>query len=164
MRENVALLIIDMQNTFIEEIDKPDAVTRCCAVINYVAEMFRSAKQPVIHIKDMEEAEELSEKELEIIPEITRDKDDLLVEKKFSNAFWQTDLQRRLEDLGTKFLVLAGQAAEHCVLFTYNGARERGYTPVMLQDGILSGDPQNIQNAMANRNFISWAAVAELLR
>jgi nicotinamidase-related amidase len=163
MKSNIAMLIIDMQNCFIEELDNPGVVSRTSAVINYVAEMVRAAKQPVIFIKDVEEADQLSEEELDFIPELTRDEKDLVVEKTFSNAFWQTDLKERLDGLGVSFLILAGQAAEHCVLFTYNGAGENGYRAVMLQDGILSGDPDNVSNAMANRNFVSWPAVEELL-
>jgi nicotinamidase-related amidase len=164
MKSNIAMLVIDMQKCFIEENPDEAAVTATCAVINYVAEMVRAAKQPVIFIKDVEERGEVSEEDLDFVPELTVDDKDLVIEKTFSNAFWQTELKDRLGDLGTEFLILSGQAAEHCVLFTYNGARENGFTPVMLQDGILSADPDNVRNALANRNFVSWPAVQELLR
>ena len=164
MRNNVAMLIIDMQNGFLREIKDQAAVGDCSEVINYVAKMVREANQPVVFIKDVEEADQLDEHELDFISEIPREEQDIVVEKTHSNGFWKTDLEAKLRELGVEFLILAGQAVEHCVLFTYNGARERGFRPVMLQGGVLSADPENVRNAIANRNFISWVAVQELLR
>ena len=160
---NVAFLIIDLQNCFIdtyrEKADIPDALEH----INYVSELFRKAKQPVFIVQDIESAEEYSKEELDFIPELKIEKTDIHIKKMESNSFWNTDLDAHLKSLNTQMVVVAGNAAEYCVLFTYNGAVERGYKAVMLQNGILSSDYDNIINSFKNRNFISYPVIEYLL-
>lgn len=50
------------------------------------------------------------------------------------------------------------------MLFTYNGAVERGYSPVLLQNGLLSRHDDPIAAASLDRNLISHTAVERLTR
>lgn len=154
-----ALLIIDMQNCFLDEIGEPELADSAIAVINHSAGFLRSAGMPVLHVKDVEEAEYRSADELDFAPGIERLSSEAVVEKRMPNAFWETDLEQRLRELDVEFVVLAGQAVEHCVLFTYNGARERGFVPVMLQDGVMGEARNSVAAALRLRNFISWPAI-----
>ncbi len=87
------------------------------------------------------------------------DPSDLIVTKEYSNAFWQTNLEEVLAQQGVKQLILAGYAAEHCVLFTYNGAIERGFSPVLLQNGFTSRHEDTVVAAARDRNLISYPVV-----
>lgn len=159
----VALLIIDMQNGFLDEYRDPSAIPDTCDLINYVARLFRNAKQPVFHIRDVEDSEDMSEQALAISALIEQTDIDQHLDKEYSNAFHQTDLAQRLQALNVELVVVCGQAAEHCVVFTYNGAVEQGFTPVVLQGGVLSAQPGRAETLQLDRNGISHAALRVLL-
>jgi nicotinamidase-related amidase len=98
-----------------------------------------------------------------VIPEIQIMDGDLRVTKEYSNAFWKTDLEKILLEQGVDLLILSGYAAEHCVLFTYNGAMERGFKPVILQQGILSSHSDTITATYRDRKLISYPVIEALV-
>ncbi len=155
----IALIVIDMQKCFLSEYSGLQPIKECCTYINHVGRVLRNAGHLIIHVKDMEEAEVLSAEQLEFTEDIEVGPKDLVVEKKQSNAFWNTNLDEILQEHGVDLLILCGQAAEHCVLFTYNGARERGRTAVILQNGVLSQKPGRVEALMADRNVISYPVI-----
>ncbi|EAR10305.1 cysteine hydrolase family protein [Reinekea blandensis] len=160
---NSALLIIDMQNGFLNEYPDKSDIPGAIEVINYVADLMRKGGQTVIHIRDVGEADFMSEEDLDIHPDIQQDPADLHLEKTYSNAFHNTKLAQRLAERNIKFLILAGQAAEHCVVFTYNGASENQLTATVLQDGVISAKTGRSQMLMEDRNIISHAAIRALI-
>ncbi|HET7628004.1 MAG TPA: isochorismatase family protein [Bacillales bacterium] len=155
----LAFLVIDMQAVHFEGRVSKQTIEEACEYINYVADLVRSNGHLVIHVKDIEGMDESNKDSFEVIPQIVRETEDLWVTKQFSNAFWQTDLEQILKAHGVEFVILAGFAAEQCVLFTYNGASERGFTPVMLQGGIVSANPDVIASTYKHRNLISHPVV-----
>ncbi|MFQ3228752.1 cysteine hydrolase family protein [Reinekea sp.] len=161
---NSALLIIDMQNAFIEEYSDSQVINDTCEVINYCSQLMRNAGQTVIHIRDVSEADELTANDLKIYNEITVKESDLHIEKEYSNAFFKTNLTDTLKDLDIDFIILCGQAAEQCVVFTYNGASEVGITATVLQEGVMSPKPLRAEMLMQDRNLISHAAIRALIR
>ncbi|MFB7140669.1 cysteine hydrolase family protein [Gottfriedia sp. NPDC056225] len=152
----IALLIIDMQKIFLEDKKEQLNVEGACEYINYVAESIRSNKHLVIHVQDVEGADEINSESLAIIPEINVDQQDICIRKEQSNAFWNTELESILIENDIKLVIVAGFAAEHCVLFTYNGAIERGFKAVILQNGILSTKSDIITQTYRDRNIISY--------
>ncbi|GGG12107.1 hypothetical protein GCM10010912_65670 [Paenibacillus albidus] len=157
--KKIAFLIIDMQKAFLQDHKEQMNVERACEHINYVAEQLRANNHPVIHIQDVEGAEDLNAESLEIIPEINVEPQDIRVTKEASNAFWNTELEQILLKHDIGLVVVAGYAAEHCVLFTYNGARERGFKTVILQNGILSSNSDVIPLTNRDRNVISYPVI-----
>ncbi len=156
---NIVMLVIDMQRCFVDQFPDRRPALEACEVINYVADMLRKAGHPIIHVKDVESRGEFTEEELAFLPEIHIDKNDLQMEKVFSNAFWKTDLEERLRERAIDLLVVSGQAAEHCVLFTYNGASERGFQAAILQDAVASGKPDRVTALYEDRNLISHGVI-----
>ncbi|WP_040951410.1 cysteine hydrolase family protein [Gorillibacterium massiliense] len=159
---NLALLVVDMQKAYLEKVD-PVMVRRTVEHINYAAEIMRSAGCPIIHIQDIEEAPTLGMDELAIIDDIAVDERDLHVTKIYSNAFWETDLKSILTARQVDFVVVAGYAAEYCVLFTYNGAYERGFKAAMLQGGIVSSKNDVITAAYRDRHLISYPVIEAMI-
>lgn len=100
---------------------------------------------------------------LEFIPEIVVEPNDIQMTKEYSNAFWKTELEMMLREKEIGLVVVAGFAAEHCVLFTYNGAIERGFKTVILQKGILSTQDDAIHNTYSDRHMISYPVIEFLL-
>ena len=157
-----ALLIIDMQVGYLEEYSDQNPVKNCIDYINYVSALFRAANQPVIHIQDFSEADDMTAEQLAISPLVTQTATDIVVQKTFSNGFHKTKLADTLNALGVDLLVLSGQAAEHCVVFTYNGAAENGYPAVILQGGVTSQNANLVKALMEDRNLVSHTVLKTL--
>lgn len=156
----IGLLVIDMQKIFLQDQMKKLNVNKACEYINYVADLIREKDHYVIHIQDVEGADELADPELlNFIPEIHVNERDIRITKESSNAFWNTELEQTLLNHDIGLVVVAGFAAEHCVLFTYNGAIERGFKTVMLQNGILSENQDVIAATYRDRHMISYPVI-----
>ncbi|WP_196161614.1 cysteine hydrolase family protein [Reinekea sp. G2M2-21] len=94
---------------------------------------------------------------------IKREPGDLLVTKSFANAFHQTTLASQLKALKVSFLILCGQAADQCVVFSYNGAQEQGVSATVLQDGVISPQPGRADMLFRDRTVISYPVIKALL-
>ncbi|MNB79012.1 N-carbamoylsarcosine amidase [compost metagenome] len=156
-------LIIDMQEIHVRDHVDKKTLDRACEYINYVSDMLREKDQLVIHIQDIEGMEEAAKERYDIMPEIQVADSDLKVTKEYSNAFWKTELEQMLKNHGVELLIISGFSAEHCVQFTYNGASERGFRPVLLQNGILSAHSDVITAAYRDRNLISYPVIQYLI-
>ncbi|KAA0547211.1 isochorismatase family protein [Bacillus sp. BGMRC 2118] len=159
----IALLVIDMQKIFLEEQMKELKVERACEYINYVGNLLRSHNHLVVHVKDVESANEDNEQLLDFISEVYVDPSDKIVTKEFSNSFWKTNLEEILNEHNVGLVIVAGFAAEHCVLFTYNGANERGFKSVILQNGIVGERPSSVEFIYQDRNLISHPVISYLV-
>ncbi|MNI58336.1 Maleamate amidohydrolase [compost metagenome] len=157
-------LIIDMQEIHVREHVDKRTLDRACEYINYVSDMLRAKDQLVIHIQDIEGMQEATKEQYGIIPEVHVADSDLKVTKEYSNAFWKTELEQLLREQGVELLIIAGFSAEHCVQFTYNGASERGFRPVLLQNGVLSAYSDVITAANRDRNLISYPVIQYLIQ
>jgi nicotinamidase-related amidase len=131
--------------------------------INHVSNILRNTGHLVIHIKDIEGYDNLNDDDLTIIDEIVVESNDMIFTKSNSNAFWNTDLETTLKNLNVDFLIISGFAAEHCVLFTYNGAIERGFNTSILQNGVISED-NNPYNILKDRNLISYNSIEYIIK
>ncbi|WP_342563143.1 isochorismatase family protein [Paenibacillus sp. FSL R7-0345] len=156
-------LIIDMQEIHVRDYVDQKTLDRGCEYMNYVADMLREKDQLVIHIQDIEGIEEDTKERYNIIPEIRVADSDLKVTKEHSNAFWKTELEQLLKEHGVELLIISGFSAEHCVQFTYNGASERGFRPVLLQNGVLSAHSDTVTAAHRDRNLISYPVIPYLI-
>ncbi|BCG59456.1 cysteine hydrolase family protein [Paenibacillus sp. URB8-2] len=158
----IGLLIIDMQAIHLEDLEKK-IIDRACEYINYVSDLLRSNDHVVIHVQDIEGLKESNRDLYNSVPEIQIKDKDLILTKENSNAFWKTELEQILLNQSVEFIIISGFAAEHCVLFTYNGAIERGFKPVILQNGILSNKSDVITSTYRDRNLISYPVIEYLI-
>lgn len=158
----IGFLIIDMQAVHLQELEKK-TIDRACEYINYVSDALRSNNHAVIHIQDTEGMTDANREDYRTIPDVQQTEQDFIVTKESSNAFWKTELERLLAEHGIELVILAGFAAEQCVVFTYNGAAERGFKPVLLQNGILSTHQDAITSMYRDRNVISYPVVNYLI-
>lgn len=159
----IGMLIVDMQESIVRDKLDQKAIDRACEYINHVADVLRSNGHMVVHVQDVEGMGDTTSDEYRIIPEVDVNEKDLTVTKESSNAFWQTDLEQVLKNQGVELVIIAGFAAEECVLFTYNGAMERGFRPVMLQNGVLSTHHEAVMSTYRDRNVISYPVVDYLI-
>lgn len=157
---NIGLLVIDVQKAFIGELKDTKVYNETLMFINAATNLFRSARLPVIVIRDLSEGDG---PEFDNVAEFESSKTDIEVIKYHSNAFWQTNLDQLLKDKGIDFLILCGNAAEYCVLATYNGALERGYKTVILQHGVFANHERGLMDLYWNRSLISYTALKFML-
>ncbi len=154
-----AFIIIDMQKTYLEGIVDKNKIETACEYINYSSDLMRKNGQLVVHVQDIEGMNESNKSMYDIVDEIKIAESDLNVKKTCSNSFWNTELEDELKSKGIEFVILCGFAAENCVLFTYNGAAERGFKCVILQNGILSSKDDAVMNIYRDRNIISYPVI-----
>ncbi|MBY0216337.1 cysteine hydrolase family protein [Paenibacillus illinoisensis] len=160
----IGFLIVDMQESIVRGRVEQKGIDHACEYINHVADVLRSNDHVVVHVQDVEGLEGSSPEDYRIISEVNVNEKDLTVTKESSNAFWQTELESVLKSHGVELVIISGFAAEECVLFTYNGAMERGFRPVMLQNGILSTHQEAVTSTYRDRNVISYPVVDYLIK
>ncbi|MGC4153425.1 MAG: isochorismatase family cysteine hydrolase [Propionicimonas sp.] len=93
-------------------------------------------------------------RQAEYSPGIAPVEGDFVLPKPFDNAFCATPLDLLLRNLGVEHLVVAGFAAECCVLATIQGASEHGLRPVLVRDGCLADEHHDTE---AGLGLTSWA-------
>ncbi len=72
----------------------------------------------------------------EIIPEVAKQPEDILVTKHTWNAFFETDLEEELKSRGITGIVIGGVATSIGVEGTARAASERGYNVAFAQDAM----------------------------
>ncbi|WP_170311505.1 cysteine hydrolase family protein [Vallitalea okinawensis] len=161
---SIALLIIDMQKEFktIEHCKR--SINEALEYINEASDMFRKAKRPVIIIQDEETDDGPGSGGFELMEELVTNLTDHYITKTYSNAFWKTDLESLLHSLDIEFVVISGFAAEHCVLFSLNGALERGFGASVLQNGIAGFNEEIIKQTQLCRPVISLESLEYMLK
>ncbi|MCB2300952.1 cysteine hydrolase family protein [Clostridium tagluense] len=159
----VALLVIDMQKNCKESTSCRVSFEKAVEYINEISEYFRKKKYPVVIIQDIE-AGGAETDGFKCVEELVVSDNDLFVHKTYSNAFWKTELDTILKSEGVDCIVISGFAAEHCVLFTYNGAIERGYNTFLLQNGIAGFDDDEIKGIQSLRSVVSYGALEYFLK
>lgn len=159
----VALLIIDMQKNCKEETSCKASFDKAVEYINEISQYFRNKKHPVVIIQDIEAGGPETDG-FKCVDELIVSDRDIFIQKSFSNAFWETDLDAILKNEGVDCVVISGFAAEHCALFTYNGARERGYNTFLMQNGIAGFSDDEIKNIQLLRSVVSYDALEYFLK
>lgn len=160
---NVAFINVDVQQYYAELEKFKPFINQSIETINYVSALFRDANQPVIHIQHAHAAEGPGSDGFEVAAEITQSSQDYYITKSYGNAFWQTPLHDLLIELKVDFVVIAGLSATQCVVATLNGAVERDFGAVLLQNGVLDVSQENIDVIMNAKPVISYPAIKKLL-
>jgi nicotinamidase-related amidase len=159
----VALLLIDMQKNCKEATSCKASFEKAVEYINEISEYFRKKRHPVVIIQDIEIGGPETEG-FKCVEELVVSDNDFFVHKTYSNAFWETELDNILKNEGVDCIVISGFAVEHCVLFTYNGAIERGYNTFLLQNGLAGFDDDEIKRIQLLRSVISYEALEYFLK
>lgn len=159
----VALLVIDMQKNCKEATPCKASFEKAVEYINEISQYFRQRKHPVVIIQDIE-AEGPETEGFKCVEELQVSDDDFFVHKTYCNAFWETELDTILKSEGVDCIIISGFAVEHCVLFTYNGAIERGYNTFLLQNGVAGFDDDEIKRINSLRPVICYEALEYFLK
>ncbi|MHC1747308.1 MAG: cysteine hydrolase family protein [Cellulosilyticaceae bacterium] len=160
----LAFLIIDMQKGCRELCKCQREFDDSVEYINEVAKLFRKNGLPVVRILDVEVGTGPGSSEFEFVDSIVTDDDDIIIHKEHNNAFFKTELHDKLQELEVEFVVISGFAAEYCVLFSYNGAKEMGYRVSLLQNGIAGVEYEEVKKMQLIRPVVSMDVLEYFLK
>ncbi|HZN76313.1 MAG TPA: cysteine hydrolase family protein [Micromonosporaceae bacterium] len=136
-RPNTALLVVDVQNGVVEGAHERDAVV---ANIGSLVERARREQVPVVWVQHSSEHLVRGSDEWRIVPELTPDDAEPLVEKSYGDSFEDTTLETVLSSLGIGRLVVVGAQTDACIRSTLHGAFVRGYDATLVKDAHTTED------------------------
>jgi nicotinamidase-related amidase len=134
---HTALLVIDVQQALCSGEYKVFESERVIDRINSVTRKARNAGAPVIMIQHESQDGPLDfgTDGWRLAEGLEVQDTDILLRKKATDSFHQTELQNLLQDRGVKDLVICGLQSEFCVDTTTRRALALGYTVVLVADG-----------------------------
>jgi nicotinamidase-related amidase len=136
-RPNTALLVIDVQNGVVAEAHNRDAV------VANIAELVGKARRehvPVVWVQHSDEGLARGSDEWRIVPELTPDPAEPLVEKNYGDSFEDTNLESLLAERGVGRLIVTGAQTDACIRSTLHGAFVRGYDTTLVKDAHTTED------------------------
>jgi nicotinamidase-related amidase len=168
-KSETALLVIDIQNTYLQPSDDPDQRKKWAPflkrmnsqVIPRTAEMitfFRKQKMEVLFariacLKENGKDRSLSQKkpgwnylllpkdseESQIVPELSPEKDEIVVCKTTDSALTGTNLRLLLHNMGIKNVVIAGIFTDQCISSSVRSLADESFNVVVLEDCCAAG-------------------------
>jgi nicotinamidase-related amidase len=118
-RPNTALLVVDVQNGVVAGTHERDAVV---ANVGSLVEKARRERVPVVWVQHSDEQLAKGSDEWQLVPELTRDAAEPLVEKSYADSFEETGLEGE------------------CIRSTLHGALVRGYDATLVSDAHTTED------------------------
>ena len=136
-RPNTALLVIDVQNGVVEGAPKRDTVV---ANVGSLVEKARREQVPVVWVQHNDAGLAKGSDEWRIVPELTPDEAEPLIDKSYGDSFEDTNLETVLSGLGVGRLVVVGAQTDMCIRSTLHGAFARGYDATLVSDAHTTED------------------------
>ena len=148
MKNNKALLVIDMQKGSFKlktpRFDTIDVVKR----INELAQLFRELNYPVIFIQhDGTGTGEFEKNTLdwENLDALFVNPKDIRIDKYANDVFYKSKLQSKLENLNVNELIITGCATDFCVESTIQSALTKDYNIIVVEDGHTTGERPHLK-------------------
>lgn len=136
-RPNTALLVVDVQQGVVEGTPERDNVV---ANVNSLVEKARQEQIPVVWVQHSDDGLPKGSDEWRIVPELSPDEAEPLIEKNYGDSFEGTTLEEVLSDLGVGRLVVVGAQTDACIRSTLHGAFARGYDATLVSDAHTTED------------------------
>ncbi len=148
MTARKALLVIDMQKGSFTEATPRHNTEGIVQIINSLATTFRLKSWPVLFIQHdgsaMNEFEPFTT-EWELLDDLEIDAGDFRIDKYANDVFYRSGLQRKLDLLGIKNLVITGCATDFCVESTIQSAISKDYNITVIEDGHTTGNRPSLK-------------------
>jgi nicotinamidase-related amidase len=134
-----ALLIIDIQNAYMEMVPEQDKEI-ALYIINAYIDLFRKHGFPVIRVYhySKEFGPEKGTEGFEFPETVNILPEDPKVIKTYPDGFNKTELDQLIKDTGSNTLFLTGLSSVGCVLATWIGAQNHDYNAFLVKDAIMS--------------------------
>jgi nicotinamidase-related amidase len=136
-RPATALLVVDVQNGVVAGAHRRDGVV---ANVGRLVEKARREHVPVIWVQHSDEGLERGSDDWQIVPELSPEDSEPLVEKHYGDSFEDTTLENVLSGLSVGRLVVVGAQTDACIRSTLHGAFVRGYDATLVSDAHTTED------------------------
>ncbi len=136
-RPRTALVVIDVQNDVVAEAHARDAVV---GRIRSLVDRAREEQVPVVWVQHSDEGLEHGSDGWRIVPELSPEPSEPVVEKSYGDSFEDTRLEDVLAGLEVGRLVVAGAQTDACIRSTLHGALVRGYDATLVSDAHTTED------------------------
>ena len=135
MSHKTALLVIDVQRNYMEPepmitSDGDDLVEKCSGLI----ESARGSGVPGVFVQHLSDDQPDDPDLIGVHPKLGRAEGEPVIQKRFGSAFFETDLEETLTDLGAETLYVCGLATFGCVNATVMCAVCKGYDTVVVKN------------------------------
>lgn len=136
-----ALLVIDAQVGIIEgpSIGPVYQKEQVLEVMKDVLVRARELQIPIFYIQDLDVGKD-DVTQHEIHSDLAPLSTEVVITKKSTDAFFGTDLQAKLQELGIEHLVVMGVKTEYCVDTTSRAATTHGFDVTVVADGHSTTD------------------------
>jgi nicotinamidase-related amidase len=163
-RMKPALLVIDIQNQYLNMMSKEDKDLRMW-IINATIELFREKGFPIIRVYNTspEYGPKPGTEAFEFPSSVSVKPDDPKIVKNFASAFKKTGLDQMLKDKGCNTVFLCGLSAVGCVLATHFGASDLNYDAFMVKDAVLSHNAAYTRSIESIMDAVGYQAVKAML-
>lgn len=172
-RSRVALLLVDVINSF-EFPGAESLMTTALPAAVCLGRLRRAARKshvPVIYANDnfgrwrsdFRETVDfcLRKRGAPIVRKLLPTKNDYFVLKPKNSAFYTTTLDLLLQHIGVRTLIIAGFAADNCLLFTSNDAYLRNYRIIIPQDATAAEDIERKERALLQMKGMLKAKITD---
>lgn len=189
-RADTALLVIDMQNGFLDENGSlaklgfpyealQPAIPGCVRLVQgarqagvpvlwtryvYAPGLLDGGLLPNELVPGMKEVGSLVDGtwDAEIIPALVPREDEVIIDKSRPSSFYGTRLEPFLTSLGVRSLVLAGVTTNICVETTARDAGQRDYRTYVVSDATAEYDPARHEHALTTIGFtFGWVTTID---
>jgi nicotinamidase-related amidase len=136
-RPNAALLVVDVQNGAVAHAHERDTV------VANIASLIKKARRegvPVVWVQHSDEHLARGSENWRIVPELTPDEGEPLVEESYGDSFEDTALETVLAELEVGRLLVVGAQTDACIRSTLHGALVRGYDASLVSDAHTTED------------------------
>ena len=164
MKDNVALLVIDVQNGLFSIANAP--VYHRERLISNMLELVEKARKsniPVFYVQHCSERGGLLEPNTQgwiICSAISPVQGDPIIEKRTPDSFHETPLKEELGKRGIQRLVVVGLQTEYCIDTTCRRAFSLGYEVTLVEDGhsTMDSDILKAEKIIQHHNSVlgSW--------
>jgi nicotinamidase-related amidase len=135
-RDQVALLVIDVQQGLFRKSTKLYKADELLATINELSRRAHAAGAPVFYIQhSSEKVLPWGSEDWQLHPALHAADADRIIHKLKGNAFEETELDGELASRGVGAVVVTGLVTHGCVKSTCIGAHDLGYRVVLVADG-----------------------------
>jgi nicotinamidase-related amidase len=159
-----ALLIIDLQKEFYGERTKK-LYDSACYFINLTIPLFRNKQFPIIWIQHSDESEGIipGSVDFEFVDCLKPEINDYRIQKKYNDSFNKTDLKEIIKKENIDTTIISGFCAEYCIISTYIGALNNDLVPILLRNGLASGNENNKKYIEDTYNSVSLDALKKFI-
>lgn len=138
-RPRTALLVLDVQRGALTGTLRRDEVV---ANIQLVLERARAQGAPVIWTRHGDDHLPPGSQEWQLVSELQPLDGEALLDKTYSDAFEESDLEAVLARLHVGRLIVVGAQTDECIRSTLHGAIVRGYDATLVSDAHTTEDQQ----------------------